>query len=347
MNKNLIKTILISVALFLFIGFMGYVIYVYGIYDKKNKDNFLEEFNNGNYSFLYENLNIKEESDFINEDKFNDVMGLMYNKNILKDVYYDYYKTKYKDVNEFFNYYFYGYNSVNLVDIEFVSYGKTSLFKRSKLLYKYVNVSNNIGNKSKLGIIENIKFYVNENGKLKVDGIEVSCSNGECNVSEMFGGLHHVTYNYNNQEFYALINVGYDKEFYLKDVLINVNGEEKEELTKDVITYKLETGRYTLKECYLESGCPYKRYSYIDLNPDGTVKMYIYISLDISGDTYEGTYEVRNNFLYLYFDKHIYKMHDYDTQERTEIVGVLDMEKSFKIVNEREIQNYDYSFIKK
>jgi hypothetical protein len=75
--------------------------------------------------------------------------------------------------------------------------------------------------------------------------------------------------------------------------------------------------------------------------------MYIYISLDISGDTYEGTYEVRNNFLYLYFDKHIYKMHDYDTQVRTEIVGVLDMEKSFKIVNEREIQNYDYSFIKK
>ena len=129
-------------------------------------------------------------------------------------------------------------------------------------------------------------------------------------------------------------------------VLAEVNNNE-EETSKDIEQVSLETGRYTLKECYLESSCPYRSYSYIDLRDDGTVTMYIYISLDISGDTYEGTYEVKNGFLYLNFDRHIYKMHDYDTKTKTDIEGNLDIEMVFKIDNSNQISNYDYMFYKK
>jgi hypothetical protein len=161
----------------------------------------------------------------------------------------------------------------------------------------------------------------------------------------MFGGIHRVSYTIDEKLYFGLVNVGHSNEFDLMDIMIEVT--EKEEISKDINVVTLETGRYTLKECYLQSSCPYKSYSYIDLRDDGTVTMYIYISLDISGDTYEGTYEVKNGFLYLKFDKHSYKMHDYDTLEHSVIEGVLDIEMSFKVVNSREIKNYDYSFHKK
>ena len=61
-KKNIIKVVLISLFIFIFIGFMSYVIYVYGIYDKKYKDNMLNEFNDGKYSYVYSKFNIDKES---------------------------------------------------------------------------------------------------------------------------------------------------------------------------------------------------------------------------------------------------------------------------------------------
>ena len=72
------------------------------------------------------------------------------------------------------------------------------------------------------------------------------------------------------------------------------------------ISLALTPGRYRFKKCYLESSCPNFSRSYMDLNADGTVTYYVYITLDISGDTYYGTYEIKNNFLYLYFDKSLF-----------------------------------------
>ena len=345
-KKNLIMTIVLCFVFVLFIGFLFYVIYVYGIYDKKNKDLYLEEFNNGNFSYVYNNLVNNGKSEFVTEDKYNDVIELMYNKNVLNEVYNNYYSNEYENSDEFFKDYFFGYNDVKLTNIDFISEGKTNLFSRKKIFYKYISVSNKSGVKSIIGVFNDIKLSVTGNGELYVDDIKLEC-NEECIIPEMFGGLHKVSYTLDGKQYFGLINVGYDINFDLMDIMVEVSNEEKEEISKEVSNVTLDTGRYTLKECYLESSCPYRSYSYIDLRDDGTVTMYIYISLDISGDTYEGTYEVRNGFLYLKFDKHSYKMHDYDTLEHTTIDSYLDIEKTFKIVNSREIQNYDYSFILK
>ena len=347
MNKNsLIKTIILCIVFILFISFMFYVIYVYGIYDKKNKDSYLEEFNNGNFSYVYNNLINNGKSEFVTEDKYNDVIELMYNKNVLNEIYKNYYMKEYENKDDFFNDYFFGYNDISLKNIDFTSKGKTSLFSRKKIFYKYITVTNKSGVKSKIGVFNDIKFKVPGNGELFVDDIKVEC-NQECVIPEMFGGIHKVSYGFDDKQYFGLINVGYDINFDLMDIMVEVVNNNEEETSKDIEQVSLETGRYTLKECYLESSCPYRSYSYIDLRDDGTVTMYIYISLDISGDTYEGTYEVKNGFLYLKFDKHSYKMHDYDTLEHTTIDSYLNIEKSFKIVNSREISNYDYSFVLK
>lgn len=346
-KKNIIKVVLISLFIFIFIGFMSYVIYVYGVYDKKNKDNMLDEFNKGNYSFIYDNFNIKKESSFINEDKFNDVISLMYDKNYLMDFYKSYYINLYEDKESFFEDYFFGYNDIKLEDIKFSVEGKTTLFNRSDIYYEYINVKNKNDVKSSLGIYKDIVFKVSGDGELYVDDILVECNDNVCNVDEMFGGLHKVSYSYEDELYFGIVNVGYDKEFNIENVLIDVSGEGILEDNKNVGTVSLNTGTYVVGACYMESGCPAPRYSYIDLRDDGTVTMYIYISLDISGDTYEGTYEIKNGFLYLNFDKHVYKMHDYDTKQKTDIEGNLDIEMIFKIDNSNQISNYDYMFYKK
>lgn len=325
---------------------MFYVLYVYGIYDKKNKDLYLEEFNNGNFSYVYSNLVNNSNGEFVNEDKYNDVIELMYNKNVLNEIYKNYYIDEYASVDEFFDLYFFGYSDIDLDSIDFASEGKTNLFNRKKLYYKYIEVTNKSGVKSILGVFNNIKLNVFGNGELYVDDVKVEC-NESCIIPEMFGGLHKISYNIDDKEYFGLINVGIDKAFNLMDELVEVKKERSDEINKDFDNVTLETGRYVLKECYLESSCPYKSYSYIDLRDDGTVTMYIYISLDISGDTYEGTYEISNGFLYLNFNKHSYKMHDYDTLQHTTIDSYLKIEKYFKIVNSREIKNYDYSFVLK
>ena len=348
-KKNIIITILLSLCLFLFIVFLGYIIYIYGIYDKKNKDNYLNEFNNGNFSFVYNNLVIDKEDQFINEAKFNNVVGLMYNKNIVKDIYYSYYEDSYESIDDFFDNYFFGYNKIKLDNIEFEVTGETDLFNRASVKYKYIDVKNNDGSKSKLGVFKDIKFNVSGNGKLIVDDIEVSCADNVCTIPYMFGGLHTVFYKDSKKEYFSLLNIGRDLEFNIKDdIFIEIEeDEEKEvEMNKNSVSYDLVKGRYLFKECYLESGCPSRGHSYLDLNEDGTARMYTYIMLDIAGETYEGTYKIKNNFLYITFNSHIYNVHDYDTKERTDILGNLDIDMDFKIISDTEFSNYNYSFVK-
>lgn len=346
-KKNIIKVVFISLFIFIFIGLMSYIIYVYGISDKKNKDNMLTEFNDGNYSYVYNKFNIKDETKFINEDKFNDVISLMYDKTYLNELYKAYYVDLYEDKDKFFDDYYFGYNDVTIDDIEFDMVGKTSLFKRSDIYYKYINVVNKNKVKSSLGIYDNVAFNIDGNGELYIDDVLVSCADNVCKVDKIFGGFHKVSYSYQDELYFGIVNIGYDTKFNVKNVLHDVSGKGILEDNKNISSVSLNTGTYVVGACYMESGCPNSRYSYIDLRDDGTVTMYIYISLDISGDTYEGTYEVKNGFLYLNFDRHVYKMHDYDTKTKTDIEGNLDIEMIFKIDNSYQISNYDYMFYKK
>ena len=183
---------------------------------------------------------------------------------------------------------------------------------------------------------------------LILDNIELSCDNDICNVPSMLGGLHEVVYEDNNSKYYALINVYESGEYVVYEnksyVIVGKSDLSNKLVDNNQISLALTPGRYRFKKCYLESSCPNFSISYIDLNADGTVTYYVYITLDISGDTYQGTYEIKNNFLYLYFDKHIYKMHDYDTKEVTDIEAVLDMVMRYKITSDKTFSSYDYDF---
>lgn len=348
-TKNVVLTVIITLFLSIFIGVMGAIIYLYGVYDKKEEDKYLEEYNSGNFTYVYNNLS-KESSTFVSEELFNNIVGLMYNKNNLKTIYDNYYSDSeiFIDEKDFFSYYFFGYTELSNQDIEFKFSGKTNLFNRRKIEYKYINLENNNEVKGKLGVISNVTFKKPGNGFLYLDNIELECENDLCNVDNILGGLHEVVYEDNDGKYYSLINVVNEGEYnisedksYIRIIESNISNNIEE---VSGVSLNLIPGRYKFKKCYLESSCPSFRHSYMDLNADGTVTYYVYITLDIAGDTYKGTYEIKNNFLYLYFDKHIYKMHDYDTKQRTDIEATLDMVMRYKITSDRTFSNYDYDF---
>lgn len=351
-TKNLILTVIITLFLSVFIGVMGAIIYLYGVYDKKEEDKYLEKYNSGNFTFVYNNLN-KNDSEFITEDIFNNVIGLMYNKNNLKRIYDNYYKDSgiFIDEKDFFSYYFFGYSELTNDNIEYEFSGKTTLFSRRKIKYNYINLVNSNDIKSKIGIINDVSFKKPGNGYLYLDNIELSCDNDICSVPSMLGGLHEVVYEDNDNKYYALINVYETGEYIVHEnksyVIVGSSDLSHKVVDNNQVSLTLIPGRYRFKKCYLESSCPNFSRSYMDLNADGTVTYYVYITLDISGDTYQGTYEIKNNFLYLYFDKHNYKMHDYDTKVVTDIEAKLDMVMSYKIISERSIGNYDYELVLK
>lgn len=349
-KKNIFLTILITLFLSLVVGFMGAIIYLYGVYDKKEEDKYLSEYNNGNFTFVYNNL-FKEDSTFISEDSFNNMISLMYNKNNLKVIYDNYYKNSeiFIDEDDFFSNYFFGYTELNSGDIEYETKDKTTLTSRRKIQYKYINIKNNNDVNTKIGFLNNVSFKKPGDGYLYLDNIELVCENDICKTSGILGGLHEVVFEDNGGKYYALINVFEDGEYVLSEqksyVMIGESDLENKIIPdNDDVTYNLSTGRYRFTKCNLESSCPNFSRSYLDLNPDGTVTYYVYITLDISGDTYQGTYEIKNNFLYLYFDKHIYKMHDYDTKEVTDIEAVLDMVMRYKITSDKTFSSYDYDF---
>ena len=204
-DKSTIISLSITFVLFLFIAILIYIIYCYAYYDKNLKEVYLSNYNDSKYDYIYENMNIPERLDM---DDYNNVISLMYNRNYLEEIYNDYYEGSivYNDLDVFLNEYYYG-NGITLDDIKFIEEGKTTLFKRKKLLYDVINVKNKNGGSSVLGVVNHISFDIENNSKLLVDSNEVNCANNTCVIDFMFGGLHTIDYTSNGFEYFGIVNV--------------------------------------------------------------------------------------------------------------------------------------------
>lgn len=348
-NKSMLITLGITIFLFSFIIFLVYLIYCYAYYDEYQESIYIDKFNINDSRDIYNNL--------YNEDKliYEDFMvpyNLMYDKNTLKDIYYLYYKDQglYSNIDEFIKNFYYGNWKVTENDVSFYSIGKTNLVNRREIMYKSIKLYNAYNEVSSIGVINNLRLKIEDNSEVILDDGVLSCVDNECIIDKIFAGLHVIRYKSNNIDYYGIVNFKMDNqviEVSLIDSLVKINGNEviiKEEETPVAINANLNRGIYKLNVCYLEDGCPSKLKSYVTLYEDGRVEYYTYVTLDIAGDTYNGTYTISGNFLILHFDSHIYRVHDYDTKQYTDIEGRVDMEMRFKIENEKTISNDSYQF---
>lgn len=348
-NKSILITIGITLFLFSFIIFLIYLVYCYAYYDEYQKSIYTDKFNTTNSKYIYDNL---FNDSNLTYDDFNISYNVMYDKNNLKNIYYLYYKDSglFNNLEEFFRTYYYGTSKVEVSDIDFQEYGKTNLFRRKSLDYKYIKVQSMDGYNSILGLLHKIEFNVEEASELAIDNKILECTNNTCIIDDIFGGLHTINYRSNGINYYGIVNINKDNqnvEVTNLDSLIRIEKMNIDNNKEDNVTISnayLNIGTYKLNECYLDSSCPSKTKSYINLYEDGTVDYYTYITLDIAGDTYNGTYTISGNFLILKFKSHIYRVHDYDTKQYTDIEGRVDMEMRFKIENSSTIRNDSYQF---
>lgn len=302
---------------------------------------YTDSFNEGNYDFVYNNIN---DSSKLEYGDFLKVINIMYDKNNLKNIYYSYY-SDHMSLDSFMSMYYYGNSQIKKDDISFIKEGETDLFHRSKFKYNKINAVNGNGYKSSLGVKENVSFEIENNSELVLDGNKLNCVNNICLVDYIFGGLHEIEYVSNGYDYYGIINV-YDSEqliYVAKESSLVKKNISSEEVFNEVTDFDLKYGKYSLKDCYLSSGCPSKKSSYIDLRADGTVEFFTYITLDQAGDYYLGTYDIQGDFLTLYFDSHIYSVFDYDTKQSTDINADVDIVMNFKL-EENNIINDSYMF---
>lgn len=346
-KKSMLVTLGITLFLFSFIIFLVYLVYCYAYYDEYQKNIYIDKFNSGNSKYIYDNM--FNDSDLTYDD-FLISYNLMYDKNNLKNIYYLYYKNSdvVSGLENFIRTYYYGNNRVLKDNVEFQPYGKTSLFHRRSIDYKKINVISIDGYKSSLGLFKNVVLEIEDNSRLLIDDKIIDCEAKECIIGNIFGGLHTLKYKSNNIDYYGIINISRDNQLIdvtTIDSLVKIDSKEvsvKEDIP--VINSEINIGTYKLSACYLDSGCPSESKSYVTLNEDGTVDYYTYITLDVAGDTYHGTYEVNGNFLILKFASHTYRVHDYDTKTFTDIEARVDMEMRFKIENKDTIRNDSYQF---
>lgn len=345
-KKNFFITFGITSFLFLFVLFLIYLIYCYAYFDKEQELKYIDSVNRGNYDFIYNNLN----NNFLSKNEFYNSINLMYDKSILKNIYFTYYENRINiSLEDFINEFYFGDYKIDSKDVSFNSDSKTNLFKRRKLYYDDIVLESKSGNKSSLGLKSDILLKIEEKSILNLDGKEVVCDKNECLINQIFGGLHEIKYISNNFEYYGIINIIDNKqviEITMVDSLVNINKNNKKANSYDKVNkYKLNYGLYKLDKCYLDSSCPSKKDSYIRLNEDGTCVFYTYITLDQAGDSYFGTYKINGNFLVMKFDNHIYNVFDYDTKEKTDIFAESDMEISYKIEYDNILVNDMYKFI--
>lgn len=356
--KKISLTLLFSLLLVLVISGSFYTIYCYGIYDNKVNNRIVEAYNTFKFDELYKYYNVSD-SEYLKKDSFKSITDLMYNKINLGKIYDLYYADSkiYKSRDDFINKYYYGNGDINEDEVAFNYNGKTTLFTRRQVSINGINVKNSVQDKSYLGLVSNINFTILDGGSIQLDGKDVDCVKTVCNIKEAFGGVHSITYNYLGFTYYSIINiVESNMNFVLENldnlVTIDTLNKKTNETLDKLINGKTErknlsNGIYGLTKCMKSSGCPATRYTYITLNTDGTCRYYFYITLDKAGDTYDGTYEISNGFLNLYFKKHTYSVFDYDTQEKTDIEANIDVKMTFKINDENSFSNQEYVFLKK
>ncbi len=351
MNFKVIKTTMgITLSLFTFICFLLYLIYCFAYYDDYKLDEYFNKYNDGQYTFIYNNM---ADKDGLEEKEFTRIVNLMNDKKELKEKYYLYYGLSETKIDEFFDEYYFGDSKVGNDDITYTSNGKTGIFSRKAIFYDDINISNKKGNKVSLGVKRNIKFLVEDEAILFIDGKSISCDGGECLVRKMFGGLHEVQYTSNNIKYFAIVNVKDDEEEIsitnLESLIKITESSLGFENPDDVEDAKIKIGTYRIDKCYIEDKnfCASKRHSYLKLNKDGTVDEYLYLDFEIAAYKRRGTYRVDGNFLITQFDETTYNAYDYDTSSKSDIVTPIDMTMRFRIVNEKTLMDNSYMFVYK
>lgn len=219
-KKSIFITTVVTIFLFSFVLFLIYVIYCFSFYDKNQEDVYLSNYNMGKYDFFYDKMVYNK---YITKEDFNYSVNLMFKKNKLNEIY----NTYYSNLNnaEFINTYFFRRN-VSLDDIRFLSQGKTSLFKRKKLLYKSITIRSVNGLESSFGVKKDISFVVDDNTKLSIDEKGCEVKDNICSYSYIMGGLHTVLYEIGDVTYFGLVNVVKDEskiDINGLDSLIKVN----------------------------------------------------------------------------------------------------------------------------
>ncbi len=349
MDKNLKTTLYITISLFSFIIFLVYLLYCFAYYDKNQEELYFAKIENKKYDYIFDNMSDK---DGLSKDKYDKALNMIFDSKNLKNIYYLYYKdSDVFELEDFLNKYYYGDVDIKASDVTYSQNGKTGLFTRRAIFYKSIDLTNKKGHKTSIGVKRNVSFKIEAGSSLKIDNDLVGCKDGLCNVSKIFGGLHEISYVSNGYEYYGLVNIVKDKQSIDVtniDNLVRMDIVSNNDILKDdysdVNIYDLKVGKYMLNKCYLSFGCPTKKKSYIQLNQDGTCKLYTYISLDQAGDLYNGTYTQEGNFLVMKFDGHTYQVFDYDTKQSTDITAEVDMEIRYKITENNELINDSYKF---
>jgi hypothetical protein len=347
MDKSLKTTLIITFLLFSFILFLIYLLYCFAYYDKNQEEVYYIKVVDKRFDYIYTNMADKDGLDKNNYDK---VLDLMFDKKNLKDIYYLYYRNVEEfELEEFINKFYYGDSVINQDDVSYSINGKTSLFKRRAIFYKSIDLKNDDGYKSSLGVKRNVSFKVEDNSSLMIDNKNVECIDNICKITKVFGGGHEISYISNGFEYYGLINITKDNQkidITTVDELVRIDlvNDNDIHVSNDDVDYELKTGKYSLNKCYLSFGCPSFKSSYILLNDDGSCQLYTYITLDQAGDLYNGTYKKDGNFLVMNFSGHTYQVFDYDTKQSTDINAVVDIELRYRIEDNNYLSNDSYRF---
>ena len=346
-DKNLLITFSITFVLFSFIIFLMYLIYCYSYYDNRQIELYLDNYNSNSWDYVYDHWYNNQE---ITKDQFYNSINIMYDQNLLRNIYDTYYKNNSKITFDVFNnQYYYGNSVIEKKNVLFETKGKTNLRNRKEFYFNKVNLENKYGYTTRLGIFKNIHILVPDGGSIIFDNEECVLNENVCTIPVLFGGLHKLLYNDNGAKYFTLINVYDDEmEFNVSNIenFVRYIGESQ---VKGAQVEKKENsfvnkGSYRVSACYLSSSCPNTRESYLILNEDGTCTLFIYITLDVSRDTYYGIYEINEDFIYLKFKSHVYNVFDYDTKEATDIEAETSMIMRFKIENANVISNEKYKF---
>lgn len=347
MDKNLKTTLLITFLLFSFIIFLLYLLYCYAYYDEYQEEVYLNKINEYDYGYIFKNMAGK---DSLSEDEYNKVIKMMTEQKELKNIYYLYYRDL-DDISldEFLDAYYYGKFEVKHEDVNYSINGKTNLISRRAIFYQSIEVTNEKGYKTSLGVKRNIEFSVEDGATLKVNNESLECIDNICNVNSIFGGLHEVIYTSNGYEYYGIVNISKDKqkiEVTNLESLVRIDDVSDNNILVDneIVENELKVGTYRLNGCSLSYGCPSSQKSYISLNNDGTCQFYTYITLDQAGDLYNGTYSRDGNFLIMKFDGHTYEVFDYDTKVTTNIDASVNVEMQYRIEENNILANEDYRF---
>ena len=342
--KKFFITSIVSILLVGFIAFLIYVIYAYGYYNKGLINEMTYNFNKNDFDYVYDNL-----TEQLDRESFDDVINLMYDKNALKDIYYLYYSKSEYNIESFYDEFYFGDKNVDIEDIDFNYEGKTNLFKRSKITYNYINIENKAGNKSAIGVLNNITLEVDNGSELFIDGKKIECSD-KCLIEKIYGGLHQIKYINNKMTYFGLLNIPKnDAEINISSLnsLIKTVDMNEVKPTKDVkaaTNSVVKEGIYNIYYCYLDDGCGNKKKSYLKILPDNYIELYLYNNYEVAGNYFYGTYKIDEDILVLHLVKHDYVVYDYDYGQTDHVEVVIDAKRRYKILNDETIDGNDYRF---